>query len=216
MQRHLGTTAAVMAVSLVGCHWQSPLMRTHGDPVEHSLPFVQSGAASTGSTRQLTEETMNVISVSRVVDAPQERVWAMLADYGNVHRYTSVVRASHHESGPEVGVGAVRQCSVSMGMKLHEEVVDWNEGESLTVKIESRMPTKNHFTTLRLEPVGDQTRLTMNTRYQTSGWALGRAMDAVMMRRFMKQSMNKFLTDFGQSATEPSVSPGAMVASAAH
>ena len=147
----------------------------------------------------------------RSIAAPKSHVWSVLADYENIHRYTSEVKHSALDAGPNCGVGAVRTCSVMMGMKIREEVLDWQEGESYTISIDSPMPTKDHRVTLHVRELSPTTsELTMTANYGTKGWLLGDAMNALMMRSMMKKAMTGILRDIGTAATTPHVASQAV------
>ncbi|QDT69859.1 Polyketide cyclase / dehydrase and lipid transport [Planctomycetes bacterium MalM25] len=206
MRTPLAAIAVAAAATLsTGCQQGASFLRDPAGGHGMGMPQVSSEPRLPDPTiQQVTHQSetpkMTEVTRERLFDAPPEEVWRLLADYGNVHQYTSVVKHSKHTEGPACGVGAVRQCDVMMGMKLREEIVDWQEGRSLTVKIDSQMPTKEHYATIELEPVGERTKVRMTARYSTKGWVVGQAMDALMMRSFMSRSMDNFLVDLDASS----------------
>ena len=134
------------------------------------------------------------IRIHRTIDAPLASVWEVLADYEDVHKFVGSIKDSKHIGGPTLGVGAVRQCTVAMGMKVTEEVAVWNEGQQLVINMHSAMPVTDHQADFRLEEYSrTQTSLTFVMRYSTRAGVAGRAMNAVFLERMMKRSMTELL-----------------------
>jgi len=145
---------------------------------------------------------INEITATRVINAPKDQVWAVMADYENIFAYVSSVKNSEHIGGPHQGVGAVRRCDVMMGMELTEEVVAWEEGRSYTVSVRSSMPTNPHYATLAVKELGpSQTEMKFVMQYQMKGGVFGKVMNAVMMRSFMKRNMDGMLKDISDYVT---------------
>lgn len=179
-----------------GC--QSSLHHHLKNPFKADWSF----AASPAPRQSMEPEMSEQIVERRSIAAPKSHVWAVLADYENIHHYTSEVKHSALDAGPACGVGAVRTCSVMMGMKIREEVLDWQEGESYTISIDSPMPTKDHRVTLHVRELSPTTsELTMTASYGTKGWLLGDAMNALMMRSMMKKAMTGILRDIDTAVT---------------
>lgn len=70
------------------------------------------------------------------VNQPKEKVWEVIADFGNISHENPTVVESFVTSNQKQGVGATRHCDfIRLNASAEEKVVAWNEGES--VKIES-------------------------------------------------------------------------------
>ena len=77
-----------------------------------------------------------VINRYVLVNAPKQKVWEALADFGNVQNLSPGVRKSYLTSEQLNGVGAERHCDFSaMGAEVEERIVAWNEGESMEIDI---------------------------------------------------------------------------------
>ena len=73
------------------------------------------------------------------IDAPKQKVWEVLADFGNVQSLSPNIEKSYLTTEKKNGVGAQRHCDfVSMGAQVEERIVEWNEGESLKIDIYER------------------------------------------------------------------------------
>ena len=74
------------------------------------------------------------IDISVSVEAPKEAAWALLADYGNPHKYVGGIVDAYLTTERTSGVGMTRHCTLPrmMMMKQHivEEISAWDEGKS--------------------------------------------------------------------------------------
>ncbi len=70
------------------------------------------------------------------IDAPLERVWDVIADFGSVYRYSPAVTHSYVTSGQRAGVGTTRHCDlVFPGATIEERIIDWHADERYTLEI---------------------------------------------------------------------------------
>ena len=108
--------------------------------------------------------------------APTDSVWALFADFANLARHWSGLRASRGLGELTRGVGARRHVDLKPVGSMDETVTVWEEGR--------RIDTRNHpslsvpfnwaETTLMLTPDGDGTLATFDYRYVPRGGPLGR------------------------------------------
>lgn len=135
---------------------------------------------------------MAQVRVSTIIDAPVERAWDALADFGNIHAFDPHLSGSHVvEGGDSCGVGTQRVCDMKRGGSLHERVVEWRPGESYTVEVDSRaMPVVSMVTTMAVRSVGGgRCEVSMDSLYQPKYGPMGRLMDALFMRRMMRSML---------------------------
>lgn len=69
------------------------------------------------------------------VDAPMEKVWAVLANIGAVQDCSPGVAKSYYTSSVKEGVGANRHCDLLPTGTVEERIVDWNDGEQYSIEI---------------------------------------------------------------------------------
>jgi len=138
---------------------------------------------------------MTKLSYETRIEAPVDRVWDVLADFGGTWRWNPNVTESHSTSEANSGLGAERHCDLAFaGAKVEERIVDWHDGRSYDVEIVdgSRTPPMNkpiaHF---EVEADGDTTIVRASMQYEMKYGPLGWAMDRIMVRR-------KFGPLFGQ------------------
>ena len=69
------------------------------------------------------------------VDAPIEKVWAVLADIEAVQDYSPGVVKSYCTSDMREGVDASRHCDLLHTGTVEERIVDWRDGEQYSIEI---------------------------------------------------------------------------------
>jgi len=137
------------------------------------------------------------ITASVCIDAPVERVWAVLSDLEAIHSW---VRAIRHSYCPEQrrGLGALRICELSQAT-LRETIVAWDEGRSFTYRGEGAPMMKSAQNTWSVEAHGAQTLVTSVAEVEVKlGWLLA-PLVKWMSRRMGAQSLAslKFLVETG-------------------
>src|SRR6266704_6746398 len=101
------------------------------------------------------------VFVSSVVDAPAEKVWAMIRRFDAVADWLPFVRSSPIEDcGDPTRVGCVRVLTQTDGEVFREVLVALSDAErfySYTF-VSSPVPVRDHCTTLRVLPITDGNR----------------------------------------------------------
>ena len=95
---------------------------------------------------------------SSIIDAPIERVWAVLRDFNSHIDWHPVVAESAIEGGdPPDRVGCIRRFVLDNGTRLREQLLSLSDGDHrLTYCIvESEVPLERYVATVRLLPVID-------------------------------------------------------------
>ena len=69
------------------------------------------------------------------IDAPKERVWAVLADLEAVQLYNPGITKAYYTSEARNGVGATRHCDFPDGGYVKERATEWNPGEGYRLEI---------------------------------------------------------------------------------
>lgn len=123
------------------------------------------------------------------VDAPADRVWAVLGRFMHIDEFHPRVTRVDALSEASTGVGACRRCHFKDGSSVVEKVIDWQDGRAYRAELsEFALPLKKAIATLSVEPLdGGRSRLTMRMDYQVKygpiGWVMGKTMMARMMGR---------------------------------
>lgn len=128
-----------------------------------------------------------------IVDAPPERAWAVLSDFGNPQAWSPYVTHSAVVSDQDSGVGCERSCTVPGFGDITERATAWEEGRSVTIEGFGVPMMRRFASTWSLEPAGDGTRVRASMSYQPRFGPLGRLMAALVMRRMMRTRLHKSL-----------------------
>lgn len=137
---------------------------------------------------------MTTFTTSTTIDAPRDRVWAALADIGSISVWNPGVLDSRTTSEEATGLGASRHCDLGGRNYLDEQVVRFEDGEAITMRIvDSNLPFEHadiHFT---LDSNGAGTRVTVAPEYRLKFGPIGRLMDRLVVRRTYEKGMKSLL-----------------------
>ncbi|MFT7625751.1 MAG: hypothetical protein ACI9WU_004942 [Myxococcota bacterium] len=139
---------------------------------------------------------MSTITVSRNVAQSPSQVWAVLADFGGVHRFSAGVERSPINAGkPDTGVGAERNCQLYDGNHIQERITEFLPEQRLALEVfDTSMPIKTAGAAFDLaSSASGGTAVTMTMDYVVKFGPLGVVMDALMMKRAMTTSLDRLL-----------------------
>lgn len=101
------------------------------------------------------------VFTSSVIDAPAERVWALVRDFNGLPRWHPAIAESRIEQNhPADKVGCIRNFALKSGGRIREQLLALSDFD-LTVTysiLESPMGVENYVATLRLTPITDGNR----------------------------------------------------------
>jgi NADPH:quinone reductase-like Zn-dependent oxidoreductase len=98
---------------------------------------------------------------SAIIDAPIERVWAVLRDFNSHDRWHDVVEQSRIEGGlPPTRVGCVRNFRLRDGNHIREQLLSLSDSDytSTYCIVEATVPLERYVATVMLKPVTDGNR----------------------------------------------------------
>jgi NADPH2:quinone reductase len=98
---------------------------------------------------------------STIIDAPIERVWAVLRDFNSHDQWHDVVDVSRIEGGESSAqVGCVRSFSLKDGNRIREQLLTLSDTEykSTYTIVEATVPLQRYVATVTLKPVTDGNR----------------------------------------------------------
>ena len=98
---------------------------------------------------------------STVIDAPIERVWAVIRDFNSHDQWHEAVEISHVERGERSDqVGCVRSFTLRDGNRIREQLLtlDEREHKSTYCIVEATVPLQRYVATVTLKPVTDGNR----------------------------------------------------------
>jgi len=129
------------------------------------------------------------------INAPIQKVWQVIDDFGGVYKYHPVVEKSPMLSENATGLGAKRRCEFYDNTSVVEEITEYKPGEYLKVEVsEFSMPLKSMTGIMRIKSVDNTTTaVTIELDFVVKGGILGELMGVLMMRPMMKGMMLKVL-----------------------
>jgi NADPH2:quinone reductase len=98
---------------------------------------------------------------STIIDAPIERVWAVLRDFNSHDQWHEAVEASRIEGGERSDqVGCVRSFTLRDGNRIREQLLTLSDSEhkSTYCIVEATVPLQRYVATVTLKPVTDGKR----------------------------------------------------------
>ena len=104
---------------------------------------------------------MPAITISSVIDAPIEKVWARIRDFNGLPAWHPRMVTSKIEDGrPADEIGCIRNFQVATGATIREELLAFSDADhSMSYSIiETPQPITNHKATLSLRKVTDGDR----------------------------------------------------------
>ena len=155
------------------------------------------------------------------INAPKEKTWEILADWGAVSNWAPTITESHTTTDAKRGVGAIRRCDHTQMGNIEEEVVAWEEGTSLSYDVIKglTMPMKSLNNIWSVSGEGADSLVTLTMNFEMKFGPLGALMAALAVRRAMLKEMGINLAGLKQYvetgevvATVSEVSEGSLAA----
>lgn len=154
---------------------------------------------------------MAIVKETIRIDAPKDKVWDILADFGGIINYNPSISNSYSTSEANSGLGATRHCDVLPMGSVEERIIEWNEGSDYLVDIYEfngpMPPIKSAQARLSVEADGNQTIATMEMEYHMKLGVIGVAMDNLMLKSQYQKVVTgilqglKYHTETGKQGT---------------
>ena len=134
------------------------------------------------------------------INAPREKTWEILADWGAVSNWAPTITESHTTTEAKRGVGSIRSCDHTQMGNIEEEIVAWEEGTSLSYDVIKGlpMPMKSLNNTWSISAEGDGSVVTLTMDFGMKFGPLGALMAALAVRRMMNKEMGLTLAGLKQ------------------
>lgn len=144
---------------------------------------------------------MLILRASACLDAPVERVWAVLSDLAAIQHWVRAIKHAHCP-GPRRGVGALRICELSQA-RIEETIIEWDEGRSFKYRGVGAPMLASATNLWSVEAHGSQTLVTSVAEATLKGGLFGRALEVLakpMFARLGAQSLAtlKYYVEYGQ------------------
>jgi uncharacterized protein YndB with AHSA1/START domain len=110
---------------------------------------------------------MPEFTITRQIEAPVEKVWEVLEDFGDIAKWNAGVKRSAKTSQGEVGQGTTRHCDFSPLGGVEERIDSFVPNERMTVALfdTSKLPISGGTADFRLAARDGATDLTIDYSY---------------------------------------------------
>lgn len=138
------------------------------------------------------------------IDASKEATWAVLAKLEDISLWSEpVLSASCNDIGTR-GIGSVRTCNLKGSMTITEQIVGWNEGNSLTYLAFNAPMMKSAKNTWSVTSQGGKSLLTSEAELVFKGGIFGRLLARLAAPAMRKMSQDglaafKYLVEHGHA-----------------
>ncbi len=127
------------------------------------------------------------------IDAPKEKVWEILADFGGPANWAPTITSSNLLTDANGGIGARRTCGHISGAAIEEVITEWEEGEYYSYEMTTSLgPVKTLLNTWAVRAEGNDTVVTLSMDFKMRFGPLGLLMipmAKMMMGKEMKLSL---------------------------
>ena len=120
------------------------------------------------------------------INAPKEKVWDALANFGDIYTFHPGVPKSYSTNNQSGGKGATRHCDLGGGSSIEERVIEWKDGESMAIEIydgKKAPPFKRAVATLAVREAGPNATIASGTiDYTMKFGPIGALMDTLIVK----------------------------------
>jgi hypothetical protein len=135
------------------------------------------------------------------MSAPTASVWAVYADFPNLAKHWSGLRATRAIGSQTSGMGARRRVELKPMGSMTETVTVWEEGRQIDTQNQpsKSVPFKQARSSLTLTPDGDGTLATFDYRYVPRGGPVGR-LTGPLIDKMLTATFTDMLAATGKAA----------------
>ena len=136
---------------------------------------------------------MRTFNEDILINAPAEKVWAILSDIGSIYEWNPGVIKSYKTSEND-GLGSSRHCDLKGKSYLKETVVNWILNEAITMRItETDLPFQSADIRFTLKKESDDTRVYVSPAYKLKYGILGEILDKLFVYKTYRKGMQALL-----------------------
>jgi len=148
------------------------------EDVEDSYPDTEAEKKATEELRATLSQDLGIASkrrdvlmpeftITRQIEAPVEKVWEVLNDFGDVQRWSPGVTGSELTSDGPVSEGSTRHCYFAPIGGVNERIDRYEPNERMTVNLfeTAKLPISGAVADFNIGPHDDGTKLTLHYSY---------------------------------------------------
>lgn len=130
------------------------------------------------------------------IDAPIEKVLAVLADLERVPSWVEPIKRAHCDGGKSSGVGASRTCDLAGGISIKERWTAWDEGKSFEYEAFGMPLIKRTTNRWTLQAEGEKALVVSDAEIELKGGLFARLLEHLIPPA-MKAMGRRTLTALG-------------------
>jgi len=135
------------------------------------------------------------LNKSLTINAPLDKVWAVLSDFNDVYTWAPTVTHSYALNTKSQQIGAARHCEIKGFGGIDEIVTQWKEKSGFTYTVSDLGPLTGAQSRWNIEKVGEhQTKLDIELAYNLKFSIIGKLLHSLMMRSKLSDSLDLTLT----------------------
>lgn len=133
-----------------------------------------------------------VVSATSHIRVPCERAWELLRDLSLAHNYVPGLVKTEITTECKEGIGASRKVFQSEAKGIDETIEEWNTGRGFLIRLHcgdcgAPFPFKQAHFRYAIDGHGPDTLLTASLVYTMRWGAIGRMLDRLLLKRFIKK-----------------------------
>lgn len=138
---------------------------------------------------------MGTFTIEQFIKAPVAEVWDALANIGEISQWHPGVKESHLTGEASAGLNASRYCDFGGGNFADEKVVEWQEGERITMRVvKTNLPLESADIRFTLRETNGGTQVKLSPEYKFKYGFLGSILDRVYGRKTYRKGMEILLS----------------------
>ncbi|MBS1689044.1 MAG: SRPBCC family protein [Bacteroidetes bacterium] len=139
---------------------------------------------------------MTTLKNEIAINAPVEKIWAVLSDLPLLEKYDPTVLKSELVSTETSGIGAKRKVYMKDGKNWFEEKITiWQPNESLTIQLTNcTFPISGLAHSYSFSTNGNNTIVRQVMKYEVKYGVLGKIMDWLMIKKQSDKGIKLFMS----------------------
>ncbi len=136
---------------------------------------------------------MAKVTAEVLIDAPAQKVWEVLADFGGIYKWAPGITNSYSTSESNGGPEASRHCDIAGFGSVEEYVAEWTEGTGFGYRATPVGPIGESLSRWSVTPQGNKALAHGDLEYTVRFGPIGALMHKLFMRRALQKGMRKAL-----------------------
>ena len=129
-----------------------------------------------------------------IINAPLDKVWAVLANFNQVYTWAPSVTHSYGLNRKDQQIGAARHCEIKGFGGIDETVTQWQEKSGFTYTVSDLGPLTAAQSRWKIEQAGDhQTKIEVELGYNLKFSIIGKLLHSLMMKNKLSDSLSQTL-----------------------